>query len=131
MHCRKSTERASFTRSAFVSLADVYRLAHQVRPKGNGKYLKEIWPAVRYVKISAPSCVNSNRSHTYPHRDPARDILPSGDSPPLRSVYISFTVSYSIVAVADDHTLQSRKPLLAISFPTWFMTHDLPRKKSH
>lgn len=84
---------------------------------------------MRYVKISAPSCVNSNRSHTYPHRDPARGILPSGDSPPLRSVYISFTVSYSIVAVADDRALRSRKTLLAISFPTWFR-HMIPHVKS-
>lgn len=41
------------------------------------------------------------------------------------------TSAYSIVAVANDHALRSRKTLLAISFPTWFMTHDPPRKKSH
>lgn len=100
-------------------------------PQRKRKIPEQNLAAARYMEISAPSCVNSNRSHTYPHRDPARDILPSGNSPPLRSVYISFTVSYSIVAVADDRTLRSRKTLLAISFPTWFMTHDPPRKKSH
>lgn len=78
-------------------------------PQRKRKIPEQNLAAARYMEISAPSCVNSNRSHTYPHRDPARDILPSGNSPPLRSVYISFTVSYSIVAVADDRTLRSRK----------------------
>lgn len=78
-----------------------------------------------------PSCVNSNRSHISTSSSSKRYLLPFRDSPPLRSVYLSFTVSYSIVAVADDHALRSHKTLLAISFPTWFMTHDPPRKKSH
>lgn len=38
---------------------------------------------------------------------------------------------HHIAASADDCVLRSRKKLSAISFPTWFMTHDPPRKKSH
>lgn len=38
---------------------------------------------------------------------------------------------HRITASADDRARQSRKKLSAVSFPTWFMTHDLPRKKSH
>ena len=38
---------------------------------------------------------------------------------------------HRIAASADDRALRSRKKLSAVSFPTGFMTHDLPRKKSH
>ena len=38
---------------------------------------------------------------------------------------------HRIAASADDRVLRSRKSSQLSPFPTWFMTHDPPRKKSH
>lgn len=130
MRCRKSAEPCIIHECRLrVPRQCTSTLAHQVRSRRKRKIPERDLAAARYMEISAPSCVNSDRSHTYPHRDPARDILSSGNSPPLRSVYISFTVSYSIVAVADDRTRRSRKTLLAVSFSTGFR-HMISHVKS-
>lgn len=44
-------------------------------PQRKRKIPEQNLAAARYMEISAPSCVNSNRSHTYPHSAPARDIF--------------------------------------------------------
>lgn len=38
---------------------------------------------------------------------------------------------HRIAASADDRARRSHKKFSTVSFPTGFMTHDLPRKKSH
>lgn len=68
-------------------------------------------------------------------RSSKRYLLPSRDSPTLRPAYITFTVTSS------DSIISQHQLMIALAgpvkssqpspFPTWFMTHDLPRKKSH
>lgn len=64
-------------------------------------------------------------SHTPRRHAPS---APAGDI--LRQAH-HILLLHRIAASADDRALRSRKKLSAVSFSTGFMTHDLPRKKSH
>lgn len=113
MRCQKSAEpRIIHERCLRIPRQCTSTLAHQVRPKGKEKYLNELCPP-RDMRRS-PAILRKFEPVTYIHIEILQEIFcPPGDSPPLRSVYISFTVSYSIVAVADDHALRSRKKFSA------------------
>lgn len=89
-------------------------------PQRKGKIPERDLAAARYMEISAPSCVNSNRSHISTSRSSKRYLLPTRDSPPLSPACISFTVtsSDSIAASADDRALRSHKKFSAVSYPT-------------
>ena len=80
-------------------------------PQRKGKIPERDLAAARYMDISAPSCVNSNRSHISTSSSSKRYLLPSRDSPPLRPAYLSFDVTSS------DSIVSQHQLMIAFSGP--------------